>query len=318
MKVSILVPIYNVEKYIHHCLDSINNQTYSDIEVILVDDCSPDGSMDIVHQYLSKSPELKSNTIIKYHALNKGLAQSRQDAINMATGDYVYHLDSDDYIDPECIYTFVDIAKRTGADIILGNHRSVYINGISKYITREVNNDKESLIFNIIARKQPCNIWNNLIRKELYDGLEIPNINNGEDYVMLPRLLYKAKVISYNHNVTYNYTHYNPNAFQFNTYNYRNLCDLQKGEAFLKNYFSDKERVYSDALEIAHAINITTIIVGSNDIAELVKINNDVPINAIRSYLPSHYLIILFLHKLGLYKIVLMICKIFRKTKTCP
>ena len=75
MKVSILVPIYNVEKYIQHCLDSINNQTYSDIEVILVDDCSPDGSMDIVHQYLSKSPELKSNTIPISAGLTEALAK---------------------------------------------------------------------------------------------------------------------------------------------------------------------------------------------------------------------------------------------------
>ena len=318
MKVSILVPIYNVEKYILHCLNSINSQTYSDIEIILVDDCSPDSSMDIVHQYLSNFPQMKSNTIIRYHNFNMGLAQSRQDAINIATGEYVYHLDSDDYIEPECIYTFVEIAQRTGADIVLGNYRSVYINGISKDIVREVNNDKESIIFKIIARQQPCNIWNNLIRKELYYGLDTPNINNGEDYVMLPRLLYKAKVISYNHKITYNYTHYNPNAFQFNAYSYRNLCDLQNGEMFLKDYFSDKEFTFNSALEIAHAINVTTIIVGAANFADLVKINNDVRIKNIWQYLPSHYIIILVLHKLEFYRIVLWSCKIFKKIKKRP
>ena len=95
MKVSIIIPIYNVESYIANCLHSVFNQTYKDLEIILVDDCGTDKSMNIAMESINK---YKSSFYIKviHHKENKGLSAARNSGIKEATGDYIYFLDSDD------------------------------------------------------------------------------------------------------------------------------------------------------------------------------------------------------------------------------
>ena len=92
MKVSFIIPVYNVENYIHQCVDSIITQTYRDIEIILVDDGSPDGSPKICDEYAAKDPR-----IIALHKTNGGLSDARNYGLNKATGDYVAFVDSDDF-----------------------------------------------------------------------------------------------------------------------------------------------------------------------------------------------------------------------------
>lgn len=92
MKVSFIIPVYNVENYIHQCVDSIISQTYRDIEIILVDDGSPDGSPKICDEYAAKDPR-----IIALHKTNGGLSDARNYGLNKATGDYVVFVDSDDF-----------------------------------------------------------------------------------------------------------------------------------------------------------------------------------------------------------------------------
>ena len=99
MKVSILVPIYRVENYIERCAVSILNQSYDDLEIIFVDVCSPDNSMQVLNQVIKKYPKRISQIKIIKHNENKGLAEARKTAVNAATGQYVFHLDSDDYLE---------------------------------------------------------------------------------------------------------------------------------------------------------------------------------------------------------------------------
>lgn len=110
MKVSIIIPIYNVEPYIYECIDSVFKQTYSNIEVILVDDCGTDNSMNIIQNYLF------TNNIYNYkilqHYSNKGLSAARNTGINHATGDYIYFIDSNDYISVDCIECFIQLAQK--------------------------------------------------------------------------------------------------------------------------------------------------------------------------------------------------------------
>ena len=100
MKVSILVPIYGVEHYIEQCARSLFEQSYSDIEYIFVNDCTPDSSMDILKQVLSIYPNRKSQVRIIEHEHNQGLGAARLTATKAATGEAVMHVDSDDYITP--------------------------------------------------------------------------------------------------------------------------------------------------------------------------------------------------------------------------
>jgi glycosyltransferase involved in cell wall biosynthesis len=125
MTVSIIIPVYNAEKYIARCFYSVANQTYRDIECIFVDDCSTDGGNALLGDLI-----LKYNGPVKFsfvrHDKNLGASGARNTGTNIAVGEYVYYLDSDDEIAPECISTLTALAlKYPGVDLVLGNAVSV-------------------------------------------------------------------------------------------------------------------------------------------------------------------------------------------------
>lgn len=116
-KVSIIVPVYNVEKYLEKCLDSLVNQTLKDIEIIIVNDSSPDGSQEIIDRYASLYP-----TIIKsYIKENGGIADTRNFGLSKVTGEYFGFVDSDDYIELNMFELMYDEAKRKEADLVSCN-----------------------------------------------------------------------------------------------------------------------------------------------------------------------------------------------------
>lgn len=120
MKVSIIIPIYNVSKYIERCLRSALDQTWKDLEIILVNDCTPDDSMDIVRNVLETSSRIDIVTILK-HERNRGLSAARNTGIRQAAGDYLYFLDSDDYIPANSIELLADAAIRHNVDFVIGD-----------------------------------------------------------------------------------------------------------------------------------------------------------------------------------------------------
>ena len=101
--VSILVPIYGVEKYIRRCAISLFEQTYLNIEYIFVNDCTNDDSIIILENVINQYPNRQSQIKIIQHETNKGLGEARNTAVAAANGDYLFHVDSDDYIDSYCI-----------------------------------------------------------------------------------------------------------------------------------------------------------------------------------------------------------------------
>ena len=117
LKVSIIIPVYNVEKYISECLDSCINQTLQDIEIIIVDDCGNDKSMDIAQEYAKKDSRIK---IIKNNQ-NKGLFLARCEGLKSATGKYIISLDSDDFLDLKACEIAYNAAKDGYYDIIKFN-----------------------------------------------------------------------------------------------------------------------------------------------------------------------------------------------------
>lgn len=120
--VSIVIPVYKVEPYIRRCIDSVLSQTYRQIEVILVDDCTPDNSMAIADRTISLS-EVKDMSF-KYlrHEQNRGLSAARNTGINAATGEYIYFLDSDDELLPNCIQLLIEPFEKQKLDFVIGNY----------------------------------------------------------------------------------------------------------------------------------------------------------------------------------------------------
>ena len=125
MKISIVIPVYNVEPYIEDCLKSVAEQTYKgDIECIIVDDCTPDGSCAIIEHFINEyngSIDFK----LLHHTVNRGLSAARNSGIDAATGDYIYFLDSDDEITPDCIELLAAPLKNKKYDFVIGNYETV-------------------------------------------------------------------------------------------------------------------------------------------------------------------------------------------------
>ena len=121
MKVSIIVPVYNVAKYIERCLLSVLNQTWPDLEVILVNDCTPDNSMEIVRRVVASHPRGAVVRCLE-HEENRGLSAARNTGISASVGDYLYFLDSDDYISANAIELLADAAVQKRPDFVIGNY----------------------------------------------------------------------------------------------------------------------------------------------------------------------------------------------------
>jgi len=174
IKVSIIVPVYNVEKYISRCFNSVANQYYNNIECIFVDDASPDNSQKILKKHIKKYQGEINFKIIK-HPQNRGLSVARNTGTSASTGDYIYHLDSDDEITPNCIELLVGkVSKYKNVDIVQGNTKTIpqpnpksdWKNIIFKNYPEYTNNKKWIKKHCFIEPRVPVTTWNKLIRKD--------------------------------------------------------------------------------------------------------------------------------------------------------
>lgn len=166
-EVSIIIPIYNVERYVAECLNSVISQTYdhSKIECIIVDDCTPDRSMDIINNMIGQYKG-EMTFIIKRHYTNKGLSASRNTGLKNATAEFVYFIDSDDYIYPNSLECLMKSKSRyPDADFVIGNWIDEK-NGSRNYMI-----DSQKVIHNMNLLFWGCmrkiTAWNYLIRKSL-------------------------------------------------------------------------------------------------------------------------------------------------------
>lgn len=214
--ISIIVPIYGVEKYLCKCVDSILNQSYHNIEVVLVDDGSKDNCSQICDQYSNKDPR-----VVVIHKKNGGLVSARKAGIAVANGDYVVCVDGDDWIDEDYIETLYKISKLYSPDIICTGAKTVgdqigYIN-IPCEPGMFLNNEIESVIYPILIQPAsadafPPSQWAKMYKKEIYKSCQerVNNaISNGEDIACVIPCLYKAKSIYLDKSNGYNYR-YNP------------------------------------------------------------------------------------------------------------
>lgn len=167
MKVSIIIPVYNVAPYIIRCLQSVVAQTYHDIECILIDDCGTDNSIQLTEQYINQYNGVIHFSIV-HHLQNMGLSAARNTGLKKATGDYIFYMDSDDAITPNCIEVLSNLAnKYPDADYIQGNLMiggDELMKGDIDADVPEFCDDKRQLE-NIILCKTHRTAWNRLIKR---------------------------------------------------------------------------------------------------------------------------------------------------------
>lgn len=193
-KVSVIVPIYNVEKYIERCARSLFEQTLCEIEYIFINDCSPDDSLKILRNLLEDYPHRRNNVIILEQDANKGVAAARQLGISKATGRYIAHCDSDDWVSSDAYEILYNTAIKEAADCVICNcYRST--NGISKEFVYQFNN-KGQLLRDLLTTKKGGALWTFFAQKELYDDIIFPHCHMWEDLAVSLQIAYQATNIA--------------------------------------------------------------------------------------------------------------------------
>lgn len=205
-EISIIVPVYNVEKYLKKCVDSILNQTFQDFELILVDDGSPDNSGYICDQYAEEDPRIRV-----IHKENGGLSSARNVGIDISRGKFLSFIDSDDYIDSDMIKILYNDIIENETDISVVGYYDEYGKNIKN--SKKNRNEKEILsnrqaIEKILEGKTlTANVWNKLYKSELFETIRFVDNVIAEDAFIIIDLLLLCRNISVNKNFKYHYVH---------------------------------------------------------------------------------------------------------------
>lgn len=247
--VSICIPIYGVEQYIEKCAKSLFEQTYNNIEFIFVNDNTKDNSIKVLEATIEKFNNLKEKIKIINHSLNLGLSQARETAVQATKGKYIYHIDSDDYIERDTIENCVRIAEKESSDIVITGMINEFKNKSHIYIPPSKYNHKEFLK-QVIRKSIPSWLAGKLIKRELYTNNNIhniPHVNFAEDYATLPRLLFYAKKISFLDKPLYHYVRYNENSYTIR-YKKTNVDNIITAHKVLLQFFEGQEEFSRDLM----------------------------------------------------------------------
>lgn len=163
--VSIIIPIYNVEKYLRECVDSVTGQTYQNLQIILVDDGSADSCGQICDAYSSKDAR-----IVVMHKDNGGLSDARNAGAPLAEGEFILYLDSDDYLEPNAVEILIASQKNTGADIVLGNFYYTYPDheeAASAWQKSDMTLDNKQAMEALVDGRIETFAWGKLVRREI-------------------------------------------------------------------------------------------------------------------------------------------------------
>ena len=257
--ISILVPVYGVEKYIERCARSLFEQTYPNIEFIFVDDASPDKSVDILYRIIECYPKREGCSTVIRHQKNLGLAMARNTLLDNCKGEFLFHVDSDDWIEPNAIELLVKRQQETEADIVTGIYYAHIFDDknseINKFVPQNNQNkekDRMDLLKDMLKVGSYVATWNRLIRSSLYHDNNIryvKGIDAGEDLMITPRLVYFSRKVTFCDSVTYHYNQSNPNSY-VNVFTHSFEMQLQLMHAVQLNvdFFREKETCFSEVM----------------------------------------------------------------------
>lgn len=251
IKVSICVPIYGVENYIERCVRSLFVQTYENIEYVFVNDLTKDNSISILNKVLLDYPKRIPQVKIINHTSNRGLAASRNTAVENATGDYLLHVDSDDWIEPNTVDVCITDVKKGNYDLVFFNG-TVYRNDYFEYMNVPMNTTKKDLLEDVLSFRVRHNIWGVFIRKDIYINNNIHAIegcNMGEDFQVLPLLLYHSNKISSLGISLYNYDRRNVQSIT-SSFSEKNAKQNWRSIDYIYNFFATSDNKYMDFLEV--------------------------------------------------------------------
>lgn len=223
-KITVIIPVYNVENYLRVCIESVLSQTYSELEIIVVDDGSTDNSGHISDEFAKADSRVKV-----IHKTNGGLSSARNAALDIASGVWIAMIDSDDYWEPDALEHLHGLAKANNADMVVARGRRVDVNGNAPddfipqsmvHKSGDVSKDefwqeRTNDMFYVVA-------WSKLYRKELFENIRFPEGEINEDVAVLWKIIDKCQKIYVSDKKIYNWRA-TPNSITHSKFGYRNL-----------------------------------------------------------------------------------------------
>jgi glycosyltransferase involved in cell wall biosynthesis len=241
--ISIIIPVYNVEKYISRCLDAILNQSFHNFEVILVNDCSLDNSREIAVEFAQKDSRIK----IIDNQENSGAAWSRMIGYTNATGKYIMFCDPDDFLPDDALeHLYNSISHDNEVDICIGNFQRVYPDGSKSKVFEnrlKYGNDKWSVAKSTLKGDTPHYLWNKIYKAELFKNNQLLTYKNfsksSDEYLFFQILQYCQKIITVDKVVYYYYDNYESTSYNKNNVN--SLNAMITSWNYIENIYGEKK-----------------------------------------------------------------------------
>ena len=204
LKISVIVPVYQVEKYLSKCLSSLVNQTLESIEIIIVDDGSRDNSAQIIKEFSNKYPQ----KIKSFYKENGGLSEARNFGIDHAVGEFIAFVDSDDYVDETMLEEMYLLAVKHGAEMVICNLQKVNEQGSITQKLTQIPNMPERMDLKVhfsIFGDLSYFACNKIFHRSLFDGFRFKKGVHFEDIQLIPQLLLRCKTVAQTQSFHYNY-----------------------------------------------------------------------------------------------------------------
>ncbi|HFK5583150.1 glycosyltransferase family 2 protein [Elizabethkingia anophelis] len=207
--VSVIIPVYNAEKTLYKSIDSLINQSYPHLELIFINDCSQDNTLNILYQYEKKIVDNSKGLVIKIisHEENRGVAAARNTGLQNATGELIYYVDADDFIDERAIELLVEKQQENDADIV-GCSWYLSFNQNKRRMNQPPFNDSLEAIQQMLNGKMRWNLWLFMVKRSLYEDYNIrfiPGMNMGEDLMVIMKLFVHANKVAFVNDALYHY-----------------------------------------------------------------------------------------------------------------
>ena len=288
-KVTVIIPIFKVEKFIERCANSLFMQTLQDVEYIFVDDATPDNSIKTLNNVLANYPERIPQVRIVHHKHNRGLPAARNTGLSYAVGEYIFHCDSDDYIDDLMLETMYNTAVSQQSDIVWSDWYLTFEQN-EKYMKQPNYDSAFDALKGMLAGQMKYNVWNKLARRSLYTNNNITfpeGYGMGEDMTMMLLFAYATKV-TYIPQAFYHYVKLNPNAIS-QTFTSKHLESLKHNEQYVENRLKS---IYGATLNLEIAcfkleIKYPFLVIVAN--SSLYKLWKDTYPEANKYILQNHY-----------------------------
>lgn len=312
--ISIIIPIYNTEKFIEKCILSVCQQTLSSFEIILVDDNSPDNAMEKAERVLELYPErIKSTRFIRLKK-NVGSASARKLAFKQARGAYIACLDSDDYLELDALEKMLDEAIRSKADIVICDYYMTYLNREKIVIQKAVT---ETYLEDLLLNKLHGSFWNKLYKKELLNKITIlDNVNMCEDLLFSVQSAIFCSKVSYLNKAFLHYVQYNNSSYTSN-YSHKSISDIISVLEFITKLFSDMNLLEKYRYQLSYRKLYSKFIILCNSSGEYRKQFFSLYENECSGHfsLPFYYRIVLFFAKIRSGLMIDLILYIKNKVK---